>query len=132
LEAELEFIAMQSELKQLRQNAVNKAPQKDKEKRGTTDPSEKGNRNTGKFAWKGVAPKSGEAQEKTVKGKVYIYCPHHGDTKWVLKTNLKGIGHRTGCRKMAEAGQTAGDDAKQRLTAAVANIEEMDHNDENI
>ena len=131
-EAELEFIAMQSELKQLRQNAVRKAPQKahEKEKRGTADPNDKGNRNTGKFAWKGVAPKSGEAHEKTVNGKVYIYCPHHGDTKWVLKINLKGIEHKTGCRKMAEASQAAGGDANQRLTAAVANIEEMEHDDD--
>jgi hypothetical protein len=133
-EAELEFIAMQSELKQLQQNAIKKAPQKanEKEKRGTSDSNEKGNRNTGKFAWKGVAPKNGESHEKTVNGKVYIYCPHHGDTKWVLKTNLKGIDQKTGCRKMAEASQATGGDANQRLTLAVANIEAMEHDDENI
>jgi hypothetical protein len=60
--------------------------------------------------------------KKTVNGKAYIHCPHHGDTKWVLKVNQQGFEHKTGCRMMAEANATGAD----RLIAAVANIEEED------
>lgn len=47
----------------------------------------------GDYAWKKVAPKPGEPTEKTWRKKVYIYCPHHGELKWVLKT-----GHANGCK----------------------------------
>ena len=33
---------------------------------------------------------AGEPQAKTVNNKDYIYCPHHSDTKWVLKVNSEG------------------------------------------
>ncbi|CAB9508480.1 unknown protein [Seminavis robusta] len=56
-----------------------------------------------KYAWKLVAPKEGEPQQKTVNGKKYIYCPYHQTTKWVLEVNNKGVVHRTGCEKMKEA-----------------------------
>ncbi|CAB9501684.1 unknown protein [Seminavis robusta] len=56
-----------------------------------------------KHAWKLVSPKEGEAQQKTVNGKKYIYCPYHQTTKWVLEINNKGVVHRTGCEKMKEA-----------------------------
>ncbi|CAB9519988.1 hypothetical protein SEMRO_1063_G237100.1 [Seminavis robusta] len=69
-----------------------------------------------KFAWKLVAPKQGEAQEKTVNGKNYIYCPYHDTTKWVLAVNDKGIDHRTGCTKAKEA----------KAAAAAAAISETD------
>lgn len=59
------------------------------------------NRNVGAWAWKGVEPKEGEPHAKTVDGKEYIFCPHHGDTKWVLKVNRQGIEHATGCKARA-------------------------------
>jgi hypothetical protein len=126
--AELEFIAMQSELKQLRQNPPAKKKATPGQGSGKDTKTEAGgkNRNTGKFAWKGLAPKAGEPHEKTVNGKPYIYCPHHGDTKWVLKVNQAGVEHRTGCSKMAEANAAANrGGAVDALTAAVANIEEV-------
>lgn len=106
---ELEFIAMRAELKHLKQNPARKAARTTNTR--TTGSSGKSapatgsgsNRNTGKFAWKGVAPKAGESHEKKVDGKDYIYCPHHESTCWVLKINRQGIEHKTGCRKMAEA-----------------------------
>jgi len=121
---ELEFIAMQSELKQLRQNPtkVKAKPQGGGTKKSD---SSKANRNTGKFAWKGLAPKAGEPHEKTVDGKAYIYCPHHQSTKWVLKVNLQGVEHKTGCRMMAEA-------STDKLVAAVANLDAEDDEEEQI
>jgi hypothetical protein len=129
---ELEFIAMQTELKQLKQNPPSK--QKTRTPTGKTDDKKDGkktNRNTGSFAWKGVVPKAGEAHEKTMNGKAYIYCPHHGDTKWVLKVSVAGIEHKTGCRKMAESIQGGGTTATDAaLVAAVANIEEGEEDNE--
>jgi hypothetical protein len=125
-ERDLEFIAMQTELKQLKQNS--------KEPSGPSKPRGGGqtNRNKGKFAWKGVAPKAGEPHEKTVNGKIYIYCPHHGDTKWVLKTNVKGIEHKTGCTKMAQGAAPPPTTATGgQLVAALADADESD-NEENI
>jgi hypothetical protein len=54
--------------------------------RGATGPGEK-------FEWKTIAPKDGESHEKRFEGKDYVYCPHHGRIKWVLKE-----GHAGGCR----------------------------------
>jgi hypothetical protein len=54
-----------------------------------------------KFAWKNVAPGDGEPHEKTVGKKIYVYCPHHGDLKWVLKS-----GHAGGCNKAPTATTT--------------------------
>jgi hypothetical protein len=128
---ELDFIAMQSQIKELKQNPPKgkKDPVPGKGKDG------KANRNTGKYAWKGVSPKAGEPHEKTVDGKVYIHCPHHGTTKWVLKVNQQGIEHKTGCRMMAAAiagqGATPASTSAERLVAAVANIEE-DNEEEQI
>ena len=50
-------------------------------------------RDTGEWSWKSVAPTGAQPKEKTFKGKVYVYCMFHGDTKWVLKAN-----HVGGCR----------------------------------
>ena len=73
-----------------------------------------GRPNVGQYAWKGVAPKAGESLSKTVNGKEHIHCPHHGDTKWALKVDRKGIEHATGCKKMREGGITS-------LTATTGN-----------
>jgi hypothetical protein len=133
---ELEFIAMQSEVKLLRQNPKPKAvpatskTARDKAKAAAAAAATAagGNRNSGKFAWKGVAPKTGEAHEKTVNGKAYIYCPHHGDTKWVLKVNQQGVEHKTGCRMMAEANANAAN--PDRMMAALANLDEEDEEEQ--
>ena len=127
---ELEFIALQSQIKELKQNPTTtkgKTPGtgKGKGKEG------KDTRNTGIYAWKGVAPKAGESHEKTVGGKKYIYCPHHGATKWVLKVNQQGIEHKTGCLKMAAAiagriETPAAPTGEDRIHAALANVEVED------
>jgi hypothetical protein len=99
---DLEFIAMQTKIKQLEQNAKKTPKVRDSDKKEKASPSGT-NKNKGRWAWKGIAPKDGEPHEKKVDGKLYIFCPHHGDTKWVLETNAKGIKHKTGCTKRAEA-----------------------------
>jgi hypothetical protein len=46
---------------------------------------------SGKFAWKNIAPADGEPREKKRDGKAYLHCPNHGDLQWVLKEgHLKG------------------------------------------
>jgi hypothetical protein len=79
---ELEFIAMRAEIKHLKQNPTTRSPKaatapKAGGGKPTTATGRGADRNTGKFAWKGVAPKAGEPHEKKVDGKDYIYCPHH-------------------------------------------------------
>jgi hypothetical protein len=123
-ESQLEFIAMQTELKQLRQNAKKTTDKKQVPRSGgnTND-----NKNKGKWAWKGIAPKEGEPHDKKVDGKTYIYCPHHGDTKWVLETNAKGIKHKTGCTKNPDNKQKTDGGG---MIAAVANLEETEVDEE--
>jgi hypothetical protein len=130
---ELDFIAMQSQIKALKQNpAKNAKDGKDGKGKGGKDG--KNDRNTGQYAWKGVAPKVGEPHEKTVKGKAYIYCPHHESTKWVLKVNNLGVEHKTGCLKMAAALAAqvppAATTGATRLVAAIGNIEVEEDNEE--
>ena len=84
---ELDFVAMAVQAK-LKQN--DRGPHK----KGTRP---KFTQNTGPYAWKAIPPKAGEWHEKKFKGKEYIYCPHHGDTAWVLKTNSQNVDHKTGC-----------------------------------
>jgi hypothetical protein len=50
-------------------------------------------RNDAEWAWKAVAPTAAQAKANKFKGKEYVYCPFHGETKWVLKVN-----HVDGCR----------------------------------
>jgi hypothetical protein len=50
------------------------------------------------YGWKNIAPADGEPREKTMNGKDYVHCPHHGDLQWVLKE-----GHRNGCDKAPAA-----------------------------
>ena len=95
---DLDFVAMAAQAK-LKQN--DKAPHK----KGTKG---KFTRNTRPYAWKAIPPKAGESHEKKFKGKEYIYCPHHGDTAWVLKVNSQNVDHKTGCteaNKIKEANQ---------------------------
>jgi hypothetical protein len=128
---ELEFIAMQGKILKLEQNPKSTKPPRGGG--GATD-TDKKNRNQGKFAWKGIAPKPSEPQEKTVNGKVYIYCPNHGDTKWVLKTNLRGLDHKTNCSKKppAQAPAPAAAGNGGHLTAALANLAEEENEEETI
>jgi hypothetical protein len=58
--------------------------------------------NSPALAWKNVAPTGNEPRRKTFNGKEYIYCPNHGETKWVLAT-----GHSDGCRLAPEDGAAA-------------------------
>jgi hypothetical protein len=99
---QLEFIAMKAEL-QTTLNSLNKKTPTLKQNDNKTPTKKPGRRNTGKYAWKGVAPKPSEPQRKKVDGKWYIHCPHHGETKWVLEINREGVEHKTGCRAKDKA-----------------------------
>jgi hypothetical protein len=94
-EEQLEFIAMKAELQTQIMKLADKKP---KLKQNTEKGPRKARANTGKWAWKSITPKPGEAHKKTVDGKAYIHCPHHGDTQWVLEVNREGVEHATGCR----------------------------------
>jgi hypothetical protein len=82
------IMALQSQIKELM--AVKAVTE------GTPDGSKRRSgrsRDSGEWAWKTTAPAANEAKEKTFKGKDYVFCPYHGDTKWVLKAK-----HAGGCR----------------------------------
>jgi hypothetical protein len=95
---ELQFLAMESRIddttKKLVPNQTTTTTTKTK-KKGAGG----GRPNEGKWAWKSVVKPGNENKEKTVEGKIYVHCPYHGDTKWVLKVNRDGVTHKTGCTK---------------------------------
>jgi uncharacterized membrane protein YgcG len=64
--------------------------------RGSTGGRGRGPRDNEKWAWKLVAPTGTQPKKKTFNGKEYLYCPNHGETKWVLLD-----GHADGCRNDA-------------------------------
>lgn len=100
---ELEFVTMKAELA----DTCKKLQQTGKQQK---QPSNKPvNGNTGKFAWKNIAPKPGEPHFKTANGKEHIHCPNHVETVWVLKTNGRRILHSTGCLAMKKQLEKAGD-----------------------
>ena len=102
-EQELQFLAMRAEFEANRAK-LKVAEKKLSQNKGTNQgAANQPRKNDGKFAWKSVAPKTGEPHAKTVNGKDYIYCPHHGDTKWVLKINREGLNHKENCRMAAAA-----------------------------
>ena len=77
MEGASEFLALKAEVAKL------------KGKSGKGRKGEKDN----DWAWKLVAPTGSQPKEKSFRGKQYIYCMFHGDTKWVLKEK-----HAKGCR----------------------------------
>ena len=90
---QLEILAMRAQLEESKKSKQRPARTKDdKDKRD-------GKADKHIPTWKTVAPKDGESHEMTRNGKNYVYCPHHGDVKWVLAVNRQGVVHKTGCRK---------------------------------
>jgi len=78
LKNKLEFIALmalKAELLAAKKKLVQNPPQKQQPK------SKKGLINDGTWAWKLMTPETGEPHTKSLQGKDYIYCPHHGETK---------------------------------------------------
>ncbi|CAB9525525.1 hypothetical protein SEMRO_1689_G291300.1 [Seminavis robusta] len=121
-EEELKFIALKATVdqqnKQLTQKPMQKAkPTQQKEKQGPN--------NVGEWAWKSVPPKEGEPIEKKFRSKEYIYCPHQGETKWVLKVNRQGVVHSTNCRARQKS------DTATSLTATTDTDSESQSSDAN-
>ena len=107
---QLEFIAMRAERTAWRNERaeINKLVQKPKKEPKAKTAKKAGPVNDGAWAWKNDAPKAGEPTTRTFRGKSYMHCPHHGDTKWVLTINPKGVPHATGCRALLKSsGDTA-------------------------
>jgi len=117
-EQELEFLALKAELDATKKKLMQK---KATGTRAKAQFKRKPWANEGEFAWKAIGLKAGEPHEKQVKGKTYVYCPHHGDTKWVLKEK-RGIAHLEKCyalqRSKAEDGSK--DDKPVVMASAVA------------
>ena len=57
---------------------------KDKSSRGSTRGNDDSDPYTGEWAWKKVAPTDEQQKTKKFRGKDYVYCPYHGNLKWVL------------------------------------------------
>ena len=97
----------------------------------TGDKNKRKARKDGDWAWKLTAPTGSQPKEKTFKGKAYIYCAFHGDTKWVLKSN-----HADGCRNdpankaKADAGKDDTVPTKKSLQYARALMHAMGEDDE--
>jgi hypothetical protein len=75
---------------------------------------------SGKFAWKNIAPADGEPREKKKDGKDYVHCPNHGDLQWVLKE-----GHLKGCNNAPAAATPKPDkvaEADPKVVAAVVTV----------
>ncbi len=101
-------------------------------------------RNEGVFAWKDVAPKSGDPLTKTFKGKTYHWCTNHENSQWTLHNpnsfpNLCK-GHPDYAAKEA-AWKASGGDASSsgdsgvtaadiKLESALAGIDEESESDE--
>jgi hypothetical protein len=79
-----QIIALTAAVTSLRSKAGRdkKVPKPDKDK-GTANAG-KDRTNGGDFAWKNVAPKSGESKTKTKGGKTYHWCTHHPSPMWAL------------------------------------------------
>jgi hypothetical protein len=121
---------------------------KDKTPGGPKNPkdgkSKGGRRNEGVFAWKDVAPKSGDPLTKTFKGKTYHWCTNHENSQWTLHNpnsfpNLCK-GHPDYAAKEA-AWKASGGDASSsgdsgvtaadiKLESALAGIDEESESDE--
>ena len=118
---ELEFIAMQNEYRQALQQIKKNNRNGDNKKEKGDDTKGKKTEDDAKWAWKGVAPKATDPQEKEFDGKTYIHCPHHGDLQWVLKINRKGKVHTENCKAYKNAmAQNNRDGVRQAALASVA------------
>ena len=102
---ELQFIALQAKLEETTKKLVQKRkPDATGGRRNSNANTQRdGTKHDGVWAWKGIAPKQGEAHHKKFRGKEYVCCPHHGDTKWVLKIGRNGSEHSTNCRAKKDA-----------------------------
>jgi hypothetical protein len=119
---ELEFIAMRNELlkiKKLEQDSQKKSTPK---KEASGPPRQAGRKNEGKWAWKAVPPGPTDPKEKKMNGKEYVYCPHHGDTKWVLKVNRQGIAHKTGCRASGTGNAGSGSHTPVTMSSTISSM----------
>ena len=78
------------------------------------------------WAWKNIAPKDGEKTTCNVNGKDWVYCPNHGELKWVLKKN-----HKDGCTLAPGYKAKKGSDPKAlKYAKALAHIKEDDDDSE--
>ena len=85
-----------------------------------------------KKKWKHVAPKAGEPKSRTVNGKDYVYCPNHGELKWVLKE-----GHAGGCTLEGKDKAKARNKKEEEYNNALSHVfndddEESGDEDENL
>lgn len=110
---EVDLIALRAETHSAREELVAlqaniNTSNTDAKKKASTPDSKSGTKAKNDWAWKLIAPTGTQAKEKSFKGKDYIYCQHHGMTKWVLKS-----GHKDGCRNASNDG----DKTAKTLTA---------------
>jgi len=117
-EQELEFLALKAELDATKKRLTQK---KATGARAKAPYERKPWANDGAFAWKAVGPKTGEPHKKQANGKTRVCCPHHGDTKWVLKEK-NGVVHLKRCNALRRSKLEAGnkDDKPVALASAIA------------
>ena len=128
-EADSKIIALEAQVKKLTR-APAKAPAKGKvgvDKKDKKSPN-KGNKN--KPEWMAVAPKEGEPKKKTVKDKLYNWCPKH--KAWVRHSpeqcEGKGLGKHPDTKPAAK--KDSPDSKALQLSKALASIVDQVEEDE--
>jgi hypothetical protein len=120
-----QLIAMQSEIKQLKDSKLKLQKKGNKNSNKNSNKNKKKNEpktESSKYAWKDKAPKSGGPKTKQWSGKTYHWCTNHNDGKgkWVLhkpsECNLRS-GASQGTTQHQAAAATA-DDADSSITSA--------------
>jgi hypothetical protein len=90
--ADEHIVALQAQVAALQAMQTKPAKQSSKGGGSGTAATDRRN-NTGKWSWKDKAPKGNESKIKTFEGRVYVHCPNHESTKWVLADK-----HKDGCK----------------------------------
>jgi hypothetical protein len=137
-----QIIALSAAVSSLRAKAGKSAAKSNagKEKR-QSEGKEKGPRkNEGPYAWKDVAPKSGDPNTKSFKGKTYHWCVNHDHPQWTLhnpnsfpnlcKRHPEYAKMEAAWKASGKEGAEAGDSSVTaddiRLDSALAEIDDSD------
>ena len=139
-----QIIVLSAEMSKLRAKAAKSKHREKKDGDKKNQDGKKGpRRNEGSYAWKDVAPKSGDPKSKDVKGKTYYWCTNHEHSQWTLH-NPNAFPNLCNCHPnystmeaawTASGGGVSGGKKKPtaadiQLDGALAEIDESESNDE--
>ena len=79
-----QIIALSAAVSSLKAKAAKPPSRKEKSEKKVEGKTTGPRKNEGAFAWKDVAPKSGDPKTKDFKGKTYHWCTNHAHSQWTL------------------------------------------------